>query len=364
MTNWKKVIKATIEKIDDVFSESRNVHELNLAKNKIIGKNSLLLITFKNFSTQEKKNYSEDLKKIKVIVREKYQKYLQKLNFGNDDAVVQPIHFHQHKKWIVNQKGCFNPIDAIEPKFKWQISTRHPIEKIINNFHQFANKMGWKYVTSKEINNLENNFDLLNIGKEHPARSINDCFYLNNNQVLRTHATNMTALELQKYGQDPNSKPRKVYTVGNVYRNDTDDATHLPQFHQIDVCLIGDKNYSMANLKWILKKICQFLFDESVQIRFRTSYFPFTQPSLELDIGCLLCKQKGCHLCENSGWIELLGAGIIHQQVLKNCGIKNLKTVALAFGIGVERIAMLKYHIKDIRYFKNEFFQTKLVTKK
>ena len=226
-------------------------------------------------------------------------------------------------------------LDNIEPPLiKKEYGTLHPINQTKNHLLQLLAKIGFEEVHGPEIETEEYNFDMLNIKKSHPARQMHDTFYAENKEyVLRTHTAPVQIRSMLK------SKPPMAFTsAGKVYRKD-DDATHLPMFHQVEGIYV-DKNVTFANLKDLIHQLLYALFGSDVEIRFRPSYFPFTEPSAEVDI-----------LSERGKWLEILGCGIINPVVLENCNIDSDKYSGLAFGLGVERIAMLKYGVNDIREF-------------
>ena len=225
--------------------------------------------------------------------------------------------------------------DKIEPPvIKKKIGTRHPINQTKDFLLNLLSKNGFQEIQGPEIESEEFNFDMLNIKKSHPARQMHDTFYLENkSKVLRTHTSPVQIRTMLK------SKPPFAFSsAGKVYRKD-DDATHLPMFHQIEGIYV-DEDVTFANLKYLIHQILLKIFGESVEIRFRPSYFPFTEPSAEVDI-----------LSENGSWLEILGCGIVNPVVLENCNIDSKKYSGLALGLGIERIAMLKYGVNDIREF-------------
>ena len=194
------------------------------------------------------------------------------------------------------------------------------------------------------------NFEALNLPKDHPARDMQDTFYITEDILLRTQTSPMQARKMQASVPD---SPIRMISPGTVYRNDY-DATHSPMFHQVEGLVLG-KDISLADLKGTLETFCKEMFGSSVSIRLRPSYFPFTEPSAEVDISCVICGGKGCRVCKNSGWLEILGSGMVHPNVLRMSGYDPEKTSGYAFGMGVERIAMLKYGIDDLRlFFEND----------
>ncbi|WP_339024084.1 phenylalanine--tRNA ligase subunit alpha [Spiroplasma endosymbiont of Agriotes lineatus] len=244
-------------------------------------------------------------------------------------------------------------IDVSLPVNSFLIANRHPLNLIICEISEIFKQLGYEIVQGREVDTDEYNFERLNLAKNHPAREMQDSFYLDNNYLLRTHCTNVTARYLEKYKDA--SLPLAIVSTGNVYRRDEDDATHSHQFMQIDGFLVAP-NISFANLKWTLNYLIKWLFKEESKMRLRPSYFPFTEPSVEVDVSCTKCDGVGCNICKHTGWLEILGAGMISPNVfVKNNLASSLK--GFAFGIGIERIAMLKYGIEDIRHFYNNDYR-------
>ena len=343
-----ELVKKTTKNLESNFAKCSNQHELIIFKNKMIGKNSILIQKFNQLNTEEKKEISKELQIFRNKVNQLYQRYGEMLKI-EVKKVKTNNHFQKLHYFNNSNKEYKSYLTKQTVNWNWTLGKKHLLTETINDIHYFCQKMNWQFVPSQDLVSFTENFELLNIGDDHPAIGPNDSFIVDSTKgekqwVLRTHCTTMTAKELSKYGRE--KKERSVYTIGNVYRNDTDDSTHLKQFSQLDVCLIG-KNFSIANLKWILIQFCHFIFGKKSEIRFRNSFFPFTEPSIELDIGCSFCQQQGCNTC-NTGWIELLGAGIISEPVLKKCQITD-QINALAFGIGIERIVMIREKISDIR---------------
>ncbi|AXK51301.1 phenylalanine--tRNA ligase subunit alpha [Spiroplasma alleghenense] len=242
-------------------------------------------------------------------------------------------------------------MDVSLPGLEMSFGSKHPLNLVIEELSEIFSELGFEMVDGTEFEEDEYNFQRLNLPEGHPARDMQDTFYVNEKEVLRTHCTNMSSRVLSELALlSGDVKQHGSVSFGNVYRRDVDDATHSHQFMQIDAFLIGPK-ISFANLKWILQYLCKRLFGDNVNIRMRPSYFPFTEPSAEVDLSCFKCCGSGCKLCKNSGWIEILGSGMFNENVLKLNGINPQKNTALAFGVGVERIAMLKYGISNIRDF-------------
>ena len=219
-------------------------------------------------------------------------------------------------------------------------------DQIIDYFKQ----LNFQVVEGDEVTTIDYNMDRLNIDINHPARDPKDTFYIDAKRMLRTHCTATTAEVINNQDREV-----KVLSYGNVYRNDDDDLTHSHQFNQVDIVWVKN-NLSINHLKSLIDGLLRHLFGNQIKTRYRLSYFPFTEPSFEVDISCFNCGGKGCSMCKHTGWIEILGAGILHRNVLKNANIKKINS-GLAAGIGVERIAMLKYGIKDIRDIYNNDFR-------
>ena len=226
----------------------------------------------------------------------------------------------------------------------------HPITLTLREIKKIFMRMGFDVMEGPEIENDYFNFEALNLPKDHPARDMQDTFYITDEFLLRTQTSPIQARTMQS--REPNS-PIRMIAPGTVYRNDY-DATHSPMFHQVEGLVI-DKNISLADLKGTLETFCKEMFGNSVEIRLRPSYFPFTEPSAEVDISCVICGGKGCRVCKNSGWLEILGSGMVHPHVLEMSGYDPKVMNGYAFGMGVERIAMLKYGIDDLRlFFEND----------
>jgi phenylalanyl-tRNA synthetase alpha chain len=224
----------------------------------------------------------------------------------------------------------------------------HLVSQTIERIESFFTNIGFKVEKGPEIEDDYHNFEALNIPSHHPARAMHDTFYINQNNVLRTHTSPVQIRTMET--QDP---PLRIICPGKVYRCDS-DLTHTPMFHQVEG-LVLDKNISMANLKGIIIQFLNAFFEEDLPIRFRPSYFPFTEPSAEVDMQCANCKGKGCRICKDTGWLEVMGCGMVHTAVLSHCNIDPEKYSGFAFGMGVERLSMLRYGVTDLRlFFEND----------
>lgn len=224
----------------------------------------------------------------------------------------------------------------------------HPITQISNEICDIFTRMGFVIVEGPEVESDYYNFEALNFPKDHPARDMQDTFFVSDDIVLRTHTSPTQPRVMEK--QQP---PVRIIAPGKVYRCDS-DLTHTPMFHQVEGLFV-DENVSFGDLKGILTNFVHQMFDPQTRLRFRPSFFPFTEPSAEVDILCVICRGKGCRVCSQTGWLEILGAGMVHPAVFENVNYDTSRYTGFAFGMGVERIAMLKYQIDDIRkYFDND----------
>ena len=222
---------------------------------------------------------------------------------------------------------------------------RHPLTTTIQDVRRVFESMGFETVEGPEVELVHYNFDLLNTAPNHPARDPQDTFYFDDDVVLRTQTSSV-----QGRVMETRQPPIRIIAPGRVYRSDDLDATHSPLFHQIEGMLI-DRDVRMSDLKGYLEVFAQAIFGKETRVRFRPHHFPFTEPSAEMDVSCFVCGGKGCPLCKGEGWIEILGCGMVHTNVLSACGIDPEKYTGFAFGMGVERIAMLRYKIDEMRQF-------------
>lgn len=240
-------------------------------------------------------------------------------------------------------------VDVTMPGKKAELGKLHPLTKVMNEIKDIFIGMGFSIADGPEVEYDYYNFEALNIPKNHPARDTQDTFYIEDNIVLRTQTSPMQ-VRVMEYTRPP----IRIIAPGRVYRSDSVDATHSPVFHQIEG-LVVDKNVTMADLKGTLEMFTKSLYGEQTEVRFRPHHFPFTEPSAEMDVSCFVCGGKGCSVCKGEGWIEILGCGMVHPKVLSNCNIDPEIYSGFAFGIGLERIAMRKYDIDDLRlFFEND----------
>ena len=247
----------------------------------------------------------------------------------------------------VEKKLAGETIDVTLPGRPVKVGNHHPLTVVIEEIEDLFLGMGYTIAEGPEVEKDYYNFEALNLPKGHPARDMQDSFYITEEILLRTHTSPVQARTMEKH---EGKGPVKIICPGKVYRRDNDDATHSHQFMQIEGLVI-DENIRMSDLKGTLEVFAKKMFGEDREIRLRPSFFPFTEPSVEMDISCFICSGKGCNVCKKTGWIEILGAGMVHPNVLEMAGFDSKKYTGFAFGMGPERIAMLKYGIDDIRHF-------------
>ncbi|MDU5229443.1 MAG: phenylalanine--tRNA ligase subunit alpha [Anaerococcus sp.] len=248
------------------------------------------------------------------------------------------------KKELLKQKVEEETIDVTAHFERHDSGHLALINQTLEELESIFQNMGFDVVEGPEIDTVKNVFDDLNSPADHPARSTSDTFYITDDTLLRPHTSSMQ-IRVMNEGK----LPIKMVSAGRVFRNDEVDATHSPMFHQLE-CLVVDENVSMANLKATLETFIKEMFGDDIKLRYRPHHFPFTEPSLEVDATCPVCRGEGCPACGNTGWsMELLGGGMVHPNVLEACGIDSEKYTGFAFGLGVDRIAMVKYGLNDIR---------------
>ena len=249
---------------------------------------------------------------------------------------------------LMNAKLQSESIDVTLPGTPVAQGQPHVIQQIIDQLVDLFIGMGYEVAVGDEVEQEEYNFEKLNLPKDHPARDMQDTFYITPSVLMRTQTSPMQARMMETH--DFSKGPLKMISPGKVYRRDTDDATHSHQFHQVEGLVVGER-VTMADLKGTLEVVVQNLFGDQLKVRLRPSYFPFTEPSVEADVTCFNCLGKGCAICKGNGWIEVLGAGMVHPNVLKMSGVDPDVYGGFAFGLGPDRFAMIKYGVEDIRDF-------------
>jgi phenylalanyl-tRNA synthetase alpha chain len=287
-----------------------------------------LMSEMKNVPVDNRREMGQMLNDLKLLAEEKHK---QLANASNNNGKMQ----------------AGESIDVTLPGESLSTGSRHPISIVRNRIVSIFQRLGFAVAEGPEIEDDWHNFTALNLPENHPARDMQDTFYVSQNPawMLRTHTSSVQVREMEK-----GKLPIRIICPGRVYRNETISARAHCFFHQVEGLYIADE-VSFADLKQTLYFFVQEMFGDTVKVRFRPSYFPFTEPSAEMDITCLICGGAGCNVCKHTGWVEILGCGMVHPKVLENCNIDSNKYSGFAFGMGIERITMLKYQIKDLRLF-------------
>ena len=330
----KEIITNMKEEIKKLFAESIDLNKLNDLKVSYLGKSGKiteLSKMMKDIPNEEKKEFGMLLNDLRNEFNELYETTKNNL-----------------EEEAINQKLASEKIDITMPATHIVNGAPNILELIIEEVEELLMSMGYDVVDGPEIEEDRFNFELLNIPKGHPARDAQDTFYIEDETILLCSQTSPVQARTMLKGEG--KTPIRMICPGKTYRRDDDDATHSHQFMQIEG-LVVDKNISLSDLKGTFDVIAKKLFGEDCITRFRPSYYQFTEPSVETDISCFNCHGKGCNICKNTGWITVAGAGIVHPNVLSNCGYDPKEWTGFAFGFGAERLAMLKYGINDIRTF-------------
>ena len=322
-------LKQILEESKRQLQEAASVQDAEDVRVKVLGKKGQLteiLRSMGKLAPEERKELGQAANQ----VRSEVEKMLDE-TFENLKSKAREAKFKAEK------------IDVTEPGKLYKLGTKHPVTITIEEISRVFKSMGFTLTEGPEVETVFNNFDALNAGPNHPARDSTDTFYVNDDVLLRTQTSPVQVRTLMN--QKP---PIRVFAPGRCFRCDTPDATHSPMFHQVEG-LVVDEGITMADLKGVLDSFAKQMFGPEARTKFRPHHFPFTEPSAEMDVSCFKCGGKGCKMCKGSGWIEILGCGMVHPNVLKVGGIDTEKYTGFAFGMGVERIAMLKYGIDDIR---------------
>ncbi|MGM9881844.1 MAG: phenylalanine--tRNA ligase subunit alpha [Bacilli bacterium] len=335
MDKIEEIKKLIEEKMQDV----NDLNKLNELKVEFLGKKGYITEVqslIKEVASDDKKAFGIKVNEVRTLFNTKYEELKNKL-----------------EQEEINKKLASESIDISLPSTKFTVGSPNILEKLIEEIEEVFMSMGYDVVDGPEIEEDKYNFELLNIPKGHPARDAQDTFYIEDEKILLRSQT--SPVQIRTMLKTGGKEPVRMICPGKTYRRDDDDATHSHQFMQIEGLLV-DKNIKLSDLKGTFDVIAKKLFGENTETRFRPSYYQFTEPSVETDISCFACKGKGCSLCKNTGWITVSGAGMVHPNVLRNCGYNPKEWTGFAFGFGAERLAMLKYGINDIR----TFYQTDL----
>ena len=286
-----------------------------------------VMAEMRNVPNENKREFGQILNEFKIFAENRYEELRQ----ATDNS----------------QPATDNSIDLTLPGDALPLGSRHPISIVKNKIISIFQRLGFAVAEGPEIEDDWHNFTALNLPENHPARDMQDTFYVAQNPdwMLRTHTSNVQVREMEK-----GNLPIRIICPGRVYRNETISARAHCFFHQVEGLYVAE-NVSFADLKQTLYFFVQEMFANDIKVRFRPSYFPFTEPSAEMDVSCLICGGVGCSVCKHTGWVEILGCGMVHPTVLENCKIDSNKYSGFAFGMGIERITMLKYQIKDLRLF-------------
>lgn len=327
----KKQLEELFQKASHEIGSVNLLDEIENLRIKYMGKKGELTSILKQMG----KLSSEERPVIGQIANDVRNKIEEKINFRKDEL----------KKLQLKIRLDREKIDVTLPGKRYDIGHRHPLEIVLDEVKEIFIGMGFSIAEGPEVEWDKYNFELLNIPKGHPARDEQDTFYINDDIVLRSQTSPVQVRTM--LSQRP---PIKIISPGRVYRSDSVDATHSPVFHQIEG-LVVDKNVTFGNLKWTLETFIKRLYGKEAVLRFRPHHFQFTEPSAEVDVQCFSCHGKGCRLCKNEGYIEILGCGMVHPKVLTNCGIDPDEYSGFAFGLGLERITMRRYKIDDLRLF-------------
>ncbi|MDF7672891.1 phenylalanine--tRNA ligase subunit alpha [Lactobacillus sp. ESL0701] len=316
------------------IDKAENEEKLNDVRVKLVGRKGELteiLHSMKDVAPEHRREIGQRVNKLRDLFNDKL-----------DDAKTEIV------KALVEERLEKEKIDVTLPGRENHIGSEHPINIILDDLEKYFIGMGYQVVQGPEIETDHYCFEMMNLPKDHPARDMQATFYVDPEDLLRSQTSGDQARVLEKH--DFSQGPLKMVGPGKVYRRDDDDATHSHQFMQMEGLVI-DKNVTMGDLKGTLELLTKHIFGEDRETRLRPSYFPFTEPSVEMDVSCFNCNGKGCAICKYTGWIEVLGAGMVHPNVLENAGVDANVYGGFAFGVGLDRFAILKYGIDDIRDF-------------
>ncbi len=316
------------------IDKAKNEETLNDVRVKLTGRKSELteiLHSMKNIDPSDRREVGQRVNKLRDLFNSKL-----------DDAKTEIV------EALVEEQLNKEKIDVTLPGRELHLGTKHPINIILDDLEKYFIGMGYRVVQGPEIETDHYCFEMMNLPKDHPARDMQETFYIDPENLLRSQTSGDQARVLEKH--DFTKGPLKMVGPGKVYRRDDDDATHSHQFMQMEG-LVVDKNITMGDLKGTLELMAKHIFGQDRETRLRPSYFPFTEPSVEMDVSCFNCNGEGCSICKYTGWIEVLGAGMVHPNVIENAGIDSNVYGGFAFGVGLDRFAILKYGIDDIRDF-------------
>ena len=328
-------VERLLKDAQEVITAAANLAELEQIRTQMFGKKGQLTDILKQLGSLPPDQRSQ----LGQVVNAAKQQLMQNLQQRAEALNHQELTTKLAREWI----------DVTLPgRVSQSLGSLHPVNRVRDRIEQLFTSLGFSIIEGPEIDDDYNNFAALNISEDHPARSMLDTFYLENGLLLRTHTSNLQNRVLR------NSKPPiRCIIPGRVYRCDS-DQTHTPMFHQVEG-LVVDEHCSFADLKGLLRDFLSQLFERELNVRFRPSYFPFTEPSAEMDIACVICNSQGCRVCKHTGWLEVLGCGMVHPKVLEMGGIDPVRYSGFAFGAGMDRLTMLRYGVDDLRkFFEND----------
>ncbi len=316
------------------ISQAMVLTDLEAIRVHYLGKKGIVTGKLKQVSAlsgEERKGFGQAINRLKMQIQQAWE---ERRSFLESEMIRRQLESER--------------IDVTQPARGQAEGTIHLISRTVERMEKIFSRLGFEVATGPEIEDDYHNFEALNMPPDHPARAMHDTFYVDKHTVLRTHTSPVQIRYMQQ-----NQPPIRVIAPGKVYRCDS-DMTHTPMFHQVEGLAI-DVDITFADLKGLLIHFVQEYFEEDLELRFRPSYFPFTEPSAEVDISCVFCGGKGCRVCSETGWIEVLGSGMVHPEVLRHGGIDARRYSGYAFGMGVERLSMLRYGVNDLRlYFEND----------
>ena len=327
--DWAKLKEEYLKKLQAVSSEE----QLEKLRTELFGKKGEITALMKQ------------VMELPIEQRKEFGRNINLLKSELEASIAEQKTGLQSK--LVDQQLAGASCDLTLPGTKIDLGTLHPLTIVRQAIEDLFISMGYSVVEGEEVDTDEYNFERANIPPHHPARDMQDTFYFDPVKLLRTHTT---AVQTRVLEAEANNLPIKVICPGKTYRRDNDDATHSHQFMQVEGLVVG-VGISLGDLKGTLETLAKRMFGENREIRFRPSYFQFTEPSVEVDVSCFNCNGQGCSICKGTGWIEILGSGMVHPQVLRMAGIDSEKYSGFAFGLGIERTTMLKYGIEDVRNF-------------
>lgn len=334
-TNTVSELNNLLQTATDSIQSVKNLTDLENLRVGYLGKKGEITLQLKNLGQlpgDQRREAGQQINKVKQAIQQLLEERKAILNEAQ-----------------INEKLKSETIDISLPGRGLESGGLHPVTLTMSRIEKMFGKLGFDVAEGPEVEDDFHNFEALNIPAHHPARAMHDTFYFDANTLLRTHTSPVQIRVMEN--QQP---PVRVIAPGRVYRCDS-DLTHTPMFHQVEGLLV-DENVSFADLKGTLHDFLKMFFEQDdLKTRFRPSYFPFTEPSMEVDISCVMCEGEGCRVCSHTGWLEVLGCGMVHPEVFKHAGIDTEKYTGYAFGMGVERLAMLRYGVNDLRlFFEND----------